>query len=65
MNVYYASILCHKGIEVLRLEYTVSAKHSAFLGTQYVNLCPPAGSFKINKLTIDSRHITRLLNQEV
>jgi hypothetical protein len=65
MFVYFAIILCHQGTQVLNLEYTATAKHSAFLALKFINHCPPAGSFKISKRLIKSTEITRLLNQGV
>ena len=65
MFLYFAIIVCHQGTYVHNLEYTVSAKHSAFLATQFINHCPPAASFKISKRLIKSTEIARLLNQGV
>jgi hypothetical protein len=65
MFVYFAIILCHQGTQVLNLEYTTSAKHSAFLASRFINHCPPAASFKISKRLIKSTEITRLLNKGV
>ena len=65
MFVYFAIILCHQGTQVLNLEYTTTAKHSAFLASKFINHCPPAASFKICKRLIKSTEITRLLNQGV
>ena len=65
MFVYFAIIMCHQGTQVLNLEYTATAKHSAFLASEFINHCPPAGSFKISKRLIKSTEITRLLNKGV
>jgi len=65
MNIYFATILDHQGAEVMRLEWTSSAKHSAFLATQFINLCPPAQGFRICKRFIESKEITRILNREL
>jgi hypothetical protein len=62
MFLYFAMIVCHQGTQVLNLEYTSSAKHSAFLATQYIANCPPAASFKITKRLFKSTEIARLLN---
>jgi len=65
MNIYFASILDHQGTDILRLEWTSSAKHSAFLATKFINECPPAQGFKINKRFLESKEITRILNKEL
>ena len=61
--VYYASITDHKGLEVVNLEYTASAKHSAFLAIQFVENCPPAIGFKIHKYCVDRKGLVHLLNE--
>jgi hypothetical protein len=63
MNIYFASILDHLGQPVLNLEHTATAKHSAFLATQYIKECPPAQGFKINKRFIEAKTIAYLLNK--
>ena len=63
MFLYFASIVCHQGIAVHNLEFTVSAKHSAFLAIEFINNCPPAASFKISKRLIKPSEIAKLLNQ--
>ena len=60
---YYASITDHKGEEVVELEYTGSAKHSAFLATQYVEHCPPAMGFNIHKIYVDNKQLAYMLNE--
>ena len=65
MFIYFAIIMCHQGTQVLNLEYTASAKHSAFLAAEFIKNCPPAASFKICKRLIKPTEITRLLNQGV
>jgi hypothetical protein len=62
MFLYFAVITCHQGTEVLRLEYTTTSKHSAFLAQKYIDFCPPAAGFKIRKQLIDAKQIARLLN---
>jgi hypothetical protein len=62
MDLYFAVILDYNGNVVLRLEYTCTAKHSAFLGKQYVDNCANAGSWKINKTTIDKTLIKNMMN---
>lgn len=63
MQLYYASITDHAGTEVLRLKYTTTAKHSAFIASQYVLSCPPAAGFKIKKYT-DVSKLAELLNDK-
>ncbi len=63
MNIYFASILDYLGQEVLCLQYTASAKHSAFLASQYIKECPPAQGFRINKRFIEASTITKMLNK--
>lgn len=64
MTLYFAYILDHKGAEVLRLQWTATAKHSAFLAAEYIASCPPAASFKITKRFIESKEMARLMNKE-
>jgi len=64
MQLYYAMITDHKGVEVLRLKYTATAKHSAFLANKYMESCPPAQGFKIRKLIIDASTIADIFNAE-
>jgi hypothetical protein len=40
MKVYYAVIKDYKGVAVLSLPFTGSAKHSAFLALEYINSIP-------------------------
>ena len=61
---YFASILDHKEIVVITLKYTGTSKHSAFLASQYIDNCPPAMGFKINKVFIDNKRVADLLNRE-
>ena len=63
MKVYYAVITDNNDQPVLELQYTVSARHAAFLGQQYVNSVPPAQGFKVRMLVLDAKQIVRLLNQ--
>ena len=55
LGLYFAAILDHKGQEVLELQYTVTAKHSAFIAGEYIKGCPPAQAFKIKKIFIESQ----------
>jgi hypothetical protein len=64
MTLYFALILDHQGQEVLRLQWTATTKHSAFLAKEYIDSCPPAASFKITKRFIESRHMAELMNKE-
>lgn len=64
MFLYFAYILDHQGNEVLRLDWTATAKHSAFLAQQYLNSCPPAAGFKITKRPIELRAVAQLMNKE-
>jgi len=63
-QVYYASITDHKQEEVLNLEYTASAKHSAKLAQLFIERCPPAMAFNIHKMFIDNRQAAFMLNEE-
>ena len=63
-QVYYASITDHNNEEVLNLEYTGSAKHSAKLAQLYVASCPPAIAFNIHKMFIDNKQAAFMLNRE-
>ena len=64
MKVYSVNILCHQGTVVLSLDkYYQSSKQAWFLGNQFVESCPPAGSFEIIPLYMTSRDVCNLLNQ--
>lgn len=63
MVVYYAEILDYKNEAVIQLEYTVTAKHSAFLGAKFLKHCPPAQGFAIRKKLIDAKTVVKLFNQ--
>ena len=64
MQLYYASITDHAGTEVLRLKYTATAKHSAFIASQYVLSCPPAAGFNIHKLILDNSTVADIINRD-
>ena len=55
MTLYFAYILDHQGAKVLRLAWTTTAEHSAFLAQQYLDSCPPAASFKIINCFMEQR----------
>lgn len=63
MTAYFSIILDHTGKEVMSLEWTTSAKHSAFLAKNFVDNCPPAASFKITKRFIDTSSVVAMLNK--
>jgi len=63
MVLYYAEILDYKNQPVIQLEYTVSAKHSAFIATKFLKHCPPAQGFAIKKKLIESKTVCKLFNQ--
>ena len=62
--IYYASITDHRGTEILDLEYTATAKHSAFLATKFLNDCPPAIGFNIHKFCTDATFLAMLMNRK-
>jgi len=62
MKFYFATITDYSGQAVLTLQYTASAKHSAFLAKQYIDNCPPAAGFKICMKVLNAADIVRLLN---
>ena len=64
MFLYFAYITDYAGTPVLALEFTATAKHSAFLATQFLKSCPNAGGFTIRKRPIDAREVAKLLNKE-
>ena len=64
MILYFAEILDQNKVPVLRLEYTVSAKHSAFLATEFINNCPPAQGFAIRKKFLEAKTICKIINQK-
>jgi hypothetical protein len=64
MKMYYASILDHQGTEVMSLKFTATAKHSAFLATEFVKHCPPAQSFKVKMIFVDASTVADLLNRQ-
>jgi len=64
MKVYFASILDIQGKEIMNLEFTASAKHSAFLANEFIKHCPPAQGFTIHKMYVDATTVARLLNSK-
>lgn len=64
MKIYYAAILDFFGNEILRLNYTGSAKHSAFLAQAYIKDCPYAFGFRINIAYYKAADIAKLLNRQ-
>lgn len=64
MIAYFSIILDYKGQEVMSLEWTTSAKHSAFIAKNFVDNCPPAASFKITKRFIDTHTLVNMLNSK-
>jgi hypothetical protein len=64
MKLYYASILDYQGTEVMSLKYTATARHSAFLATEFVKYCPPAQSFKVKMITVDNNTVAELFNRQ-
>jgi hypothetical protein len=64
MILYYAEILDLNKMPVLSLEYTTSAKHSAFLALQFIDNCPPAQGFAIRKRFLEAKTICKIINQK-
>ena len=62
MKIYYAEITDIKGVAVMTLEYTASAKHSAKLAEIYIANCPPAQGFNIRMTFIDAKHVASIMN---
>jgi hypothetical protein len=46
------------------LQYTATAKHSAFIAAEFIKECPPAQGFKINKKFIDAKAVAFILNNK-
>lgn len=63
LTLYFAEILDFSNKPVMKLQYTVSAKHSAMLATQYVRDVPPACSFTIRKAVFKASDVAYLLNK--
>ncbi len=72
MKVYSVNILCHEGtfsmsltteVDGVPVKYFQSSKQAWFLGNQFVESCPPAGSFEIVPLYMTPRDVCNLLNQ--
>jgi hypothetical protein len=63
LTLYFAEILDYSNKPVLKLQYTVSAKHSAMLATQYVKDVPPAATFAIRKAIFKASDIAYVLNK--
>jgi hypothetical protein len=63
LTLYFAEILDHSNKPVLKLQYTVSAKHSAMLATQYIKDVPPAAAFAIRKAIFKASDIAYVLNK--
>ena len=64
MIIYYAEILDFNKMPVLSLEYTASAKHSAFLALRFIDNCPPAQGFAIKKRFIEASKVCKIINQK-
>ncbi len=64
MIAYFSIILDHTGKEVMSLEWTTSAKHSAFLAKNFIDNCPPAAGFKITKRFIETKSVVAMLNSK-
>jgi hypothetical protein len=62
MKIYFATITDYTGQDILSLEYTASAKHSAKLAQLYLDSCPPAAGFKIRMNFINPSAVASLLN---
>ena len=65
MKMYYANITDFKGKPVLALNYTATAKHSAFLAQQFIDQCPPAQGFTISYMFITAKEVVQMLNKKV
>lgn len=65
MKMYYANITDFNGKAVLALNYTATAKHSAFLAQQFIDQCPPAQGFTISYVLITAKEVARMLNKGV
>ena len=63
LTLYFAEILDYTNKPVMKLQYTVSAKHSAMLATQFVKNVPPACSFAIRKAIFKASDVAYLLNK--
>ena len=63
LTLYFAEILDYSNKPVLKLQYTVSAKHSAMLATQYIKDVPPAATFAIRKAIFKASDIAYVLNK--
>lgn len=64
VSTFYASITDYKGNEVCNLQFTVTAKHAAWLAQQFVKSCPPAHGFNIHKRVVDAKQLVHLLNEK-
>jgi hypothetical protein len=63
ITLYFAEILDYSNKPVMKLQYTVSAKHSAMLATQFVRDVPPAASFAIRKAMFRESTLAYYLNK--
>lgn len=63
LTLYFAEILDHANKPVMKLQYTVSAKHSAMLATEYIKNVPPACAFTIRKSVFRPKDIAYILNK--
>jgi hypothetical protein len=62
ITLYFAEILDHTGKAILKLRYTATAKHAAFLGNKFVNEVPPASSFTIKKVKFSLGNVAEAMN---
>ncbi len=63
LTLYFAEILDFSNKPVMKLQYTVSAKHSAMLATEYIKNVPPACAFTIRKAIFKASDVAYLLNK--
>jgi hypothetical protein len=62
ITLYFAEILDYSGKAILKLRYTSSAKHAAFLGNKFINEVPPAASFAIKKVNFSLSNVAEAMN---
>ena len=64
MKIYQVMIYCHQGQYVTSLnKYFQSSKQAWFMGNQFVENVPPAGSFEICCTYLTPSKVCQLLNQ--
>ena len=62
ITLFFAELLDHNGNAVMKTQYCVSAKQSAFIANKFAKSCPPCAGFKIRKQVFEAKDLMWILN---